>query len=143
MKTRLQIMPLAMLSMGLLFGVLIGVSSSSSGDTPACEVVAFNNIPTQTPHICPALPPPCPTILYKVMPDPQTQLDDLQLADWSIEYAVGQMEKILAADGRYDEAPHAHAVVAINALNDARDRIGMSALSIYGWKVQGKLTCLD
>lgn len=143
MKTRIQIMPLAMLGMGLLFGVLIGVSASVSA-APVPEPVVVRvpcEIPTQTPHVCPALPPPCPTILYRVRPDPDAEMENLVLASISLEQARKQMGLILAMEGVYHEAPHAQAIVATNFILDAVARIEDVHSTLYGWHLHGELTC--
>ncbi len=129
-------------AIALFFGIFIGVSAHVQFEpVPVCQVVNFDNIPTQTPHVCPALPPPCPTVLYKILPDPDHEGENLRLAILSIDLALEQLEAIMSMKGVYHEPPHAQAIVAINYLNNARMWVGETSTSIYGWKVQGQLTC--
>lgn len=95
-------------------------------------------VPTATPHNCPALPPPCPTVLYKPLPNVTYTLSTLGLADYELSLVDTKLENyITSAEGEYDWT-----LVGILALHrSAHNYLQEASDDVVGWFNLGELTC--
>ncbi len=95
-------------------------------------------VPTATPHVCPALPEPCPTILYKDLPDVTGVLSTLGLVDYEMALLDTKLEYyITSTEGEYDWN-----LVGILALHRSTHNYLLEAGDeITYWFNLGQLTC--
>ena len=130
---------------GLVFGLsfsltvrnIEGYNDTDVQATVAAEIVA-EYVPTATPHICPPLPEPCPTILYKPLPDVTRTLATLGLVDYEMSLVDDKMEAyITSTEGEYDWT-----LVGILSLHrSAHNYLLEAGEDITGWFNLGELTC--
>lgn len=60
-------------------------------------------VPTATPFVCPEIPPPCPMIIFRSVPDLSRILENLDIARAEFELGRDGLEEILTStDGEYD-----------------------------------------
>jgi hypothetical protein len=96
--------------------------------------------PTRTPHVCPPLPDPCPTILYKALPDAKGILSTLGLVDYELSLVDAKLENyITSKEGEYDWA----LVSYLSLLRSAHNYLLEAEEEITYWYILGELTCTD
>ena len=127
------------LSFSLTVRTIEGYNDADVQATVAAEIVA-RYVPTATPHVCPQLPEPCPTILYKSLPDVTRTLSTLGLADYELSLVDTRLENyITSAEGEYDWN-----LVGILALHrSAHNYLLEAGDDVIGWFNLGELTCSE
>lgn len=95
-------------------------------------------VPTATPHVCPPLPEPCSTVLYKDLPDVTGVLSTLGLVDYEMALLDTKLENyITSTEGEYDWN-----LVGILALHRSTHNSLLEADDeITYWFNLGQLTC--
>lgn len=104
-----------------------------------CVTDMFNMlVPTATPHVCPELPEPCPTVLYKVLPDVTGVLSDLGLVDYEMSLVDTKLENfITSTEGEFDWQ-----LVGILSLHRSSHNYLLDAAEeVIMWFNLGELTC--
>jgi hypothetical protein len=98
------------------------------------------NIPTATPHVCPPPPEPCPTVLYKELPDVTGVLSTLGLVDYEMALVDTKLENfITSTEGEFDWN-----LIGILALHrSAHNYLLEAGGEITYWYSLGELTCPD
>lgn len=128
------------LSFSLTVRTIEGHSEESVIATVAAEKVDWQIalVPTATPHICPSLPEPCPTVLYKPLPNVTYTLSTLGLADYELSLVDTKLENyITSVEGEYDWT-----LVGILALHrSAHNYLQEASDDVVGWFNLGELTC--
>ena len=95
-------------------------------------------VPTATPHICPPLPEPCPTVLYKALPDVTRTLSTLGLVDYEMSLVDTKLENyITSTEGEFDWQ-----LIGILSLHrSAHNYLLEAGEEITYWFNLGELTC--
>ena len=137
--------------LGLLLGFIITVTITPK---PVVDQILLENcrdelntcgaflvmktIPTATPHVCPELPEPCPTITYKALPDVTRVLSDLGLVDYEMSLVDTKLETyITSTDGEFDWT-----LIGILSLHrSSHNYLLEAAEEVIHWFNLGQLTC--
>ena len=131
---------------GLSFSLTVrnieGYNDEAVQATVAAEKVDWEIalVPTATPHACPALPEPCPTVIYKMLPDVTGVLSDLGLVDYEMSLVDTKLENYIGStEGEYDWN-----LVGILSLHRSSHHYLMEAADeVINWFNLGYMTCED
>jgi len=116
----------------------IGYTDEAVQATVAHELVNQILIPTATSHVCPELPQPCPTVIYKVLPDVTGVLSDLGLVDYEMQLVDTKLENYIeSTEGEYDWN-----LIGILSLHRSSHNYLLDAADeVITWFNLGSMTC--
>ena len=112
------------------FGIVrLDVEKAPSAPTP---------VPTATAFICPEIPPPCPTVTFRSVPDLSRILDNLQIARGEYDIARNGLDEILSStEGEYDW----NLVAMISWLDSATHYLELSGDELFWIEQAGEYRC--